>query len=461
MNMKYILVLLLSPMVVLMISSCKKDPPAQQNYAPVANAGADITITLPTDSVELNGAGTDIDGHIAGYYWKQLAGPSSVTGVNQLAATTKVKNLAEGVYEFELLAYDNRGDIGRDTVAVFVVLQDTLQGINTRLISIGRLSKKRDFAAAATVGNKILFAGGSLWKQEKDFPLFSRVDIYDISTQTWSIAELSEARTGIGAIAVGNKVLFAGGAKYFDWDIFWQNLSARVDIYDASTNSWTTTELPESELFQQGFGVTASAGNKAIFYSDYWIIDLNIPHVYFYDVNTNTWSTDRLSENYNKTYVAAASFENKALFAGGHYGFKGFPPYYSKTVDIYHADSNTWTVDSLSEGTPYIAGGVLNNKAFFATGWGSGNLAGKVDIYDNASQTWTTANLSSFTSPGGVASSGQRICFFGDKRVDIYDESSDTWSIADLPVSLYGSAFIAAGGNIYATNGEQVWRVEL
>ena len=46
--------------------------------------------------------------------------------------------------------------------------------------------------------------------------------------------------------------------------------------------------------------------------------------------------------------------------------------------------------------------------------------------------------------------------------MDIYDESTDTWSIADLPVSFSWdtSTIIAAGGNIYATDGERVWHVE-
>jgi len=34
------------------------------NKAPTANTGADITITLPTNSTSLNGIGTDIDGTI-------------------------------------------------------------------------------------------------------------------------------------------------------------------------------------------------------------------------------------------------------------------------------------------------------------------------------------------------------------------------------------------------------------
>jgi len=39
------------------------------NKIPTANAGADITITLPTNSTILNGIGTDIDGTITNYQW--------------------------------------------------------------------------------------------------------------------------------------------------------------------------------------------------------------------------------------------------------------------------------------------------------------------------------------------------------------------------------------------------------
>src|SRR6185312_15673041 len=39
------------------------------NQSPVANAGTDISITLPTNSTNIIGSGTDPDGSIAGYSW--------------------------------------------------------------------------------------------------------------------------------------------------------------------------------------------------------------------------------------------------------------------------------------------------------------------------------------------------------------------------------------------------------
>lgn len=51
------------------------------NKAPVANAGADITVTGPA-AVSLDGsASKDSDGSIASYLWEQTAGPAvTLTG---------------------------------------------------------------------------------------------------------------------------------------------------------------------------------------------------------------------------------------------------------------------------------------------------------------------------------------------------------------------------------------------
>src|SRR5438309_6300889 len=48
---------------------------AKANRPPLANAGADVTIQLPQNGVILNGKGSDEDGSIDSYQWKQLSGP--------------------------------------------------------------------------------------------------------------------------------------------------------------------------------------------------------------------------------------------------------------------------------------------------------------------------------------------------------------------------------------------------
>jgi len=90
------------------------------NQAPVAAAGIDRSITLPVNSLTLNGSGTDPDGSIASYQWTKIAGPATFTIVTPTQAQTVINNLVQGVYQFELRVTDNLGAIGRDTVSVTV-----------------------------------------------------------------------------------------------------------------------------------------------------------------------------------------------------------------------------------------------------------------------------------------------------------------------------------------------------
>lgn len=91
------------------------------NKPPVANAGSDQTITLPTDSVLLDGsASSDPDGNINAWAWRKISGPALVTIINSTASRTIVKNLAAGIYKFELKVKDNGGLSALDSIQIIV-----------------------------------------------------------------------------------------------------------------------------------------------------------------------------------------------------------------------------------------------------------------------------------------------------------------------------------------------------
>jgi hypothetical protein len=91
------------------------------NTAPVANAGADKTLTLPTNSVKLYGSAKDGDGTIASYRWTQYGGPSAATIGNATSAEASISGLKEGYYYFRLTVKDNDGASDYDNVLVKVV----------------------------------------------------------------------------------------------------------------------------------------------------------------------------------------------------------------------------------------------------------------------------------------------------------------------------------------------------
>ncbi|HJS55530.1 MAG TPA: PKD domain-containing protein [Chitinophagaceae bacterium] len=410
------------------------------NQPPVVRIIYEGHILLPADSVYLVGSSSyDPDGQIVNYVWSKIAGPGQFNIISPNSADTKVKNLVAGVYEFELKVADEWGLSSKRSAIVIVDPEITRPVINLQLIPVGTLSIHRNHVAVTTAGSKIFFAGGTL-------PLYdavSRVDIYDINSQTWSTAELSMARGLIIAFAIGNQIYFAGGATgVYDGGV--GNTVTRVDIYDVTSNLWSTIEAPNPVFRRLLWGPkTAIVGSKA-FHTDFT-----------FDAGTNSWLTLPPLTIPPRSGVAVASVGNKVFFAGGS------DPWDADRVDIYDVSSNTWSANFLSEERGFITTITMNNNVFFAGGrWiYSSN---KIDIFDSATQVWSGAHLTQATVLADAAVAGQKILFFGNNRVDIYDVSSDTWLIADIPYSLFpgNDNIISAGGDVFVQKGAQVWRVQ-
>src|SRR5258706_2669122 len=185
------------------------EPAGTPNRPPVANAGVDQTINLPNNRVSLDGSGsTDPDGTVTSYAWTKINGPNQYTIVNAAAVFTAVNNLSAGIYSFRLFVTDSKGATDDDTMMVNVNPPPPLT--NVQLIPFATLSQERYDVAIATAGNKLVIAGGIISDGYSD-PMSTRVDLYYMSTHTWSTAELSQARSSIVATTIGKKIFFAGG----------------------------------------------------------------------------------------------------------------------------------------------------------------------------------------------------------------------------------------------------------
>lgn len=89
---------------------------------PVANAGGNQTITLPTSSVTLNGtASTSGSGHtISSYLWQKVSGPGSFSITTPSAASTTVTALTAGTYAFKLTVTNDAAVTSVDTARITV-----------------------------------------------------------------------------------------------------------------------------------------------------------------------------------------------------------------------------------------------------------------------------------------------------------------------------------------------------
>ncbi len=89
------------------------------NELPIVSAGSDKTITLPTNTLYINGSASDSDGSIASYTWTKVSGgTASMSGTT--TSTLKAYNLVAGTYSFRLTVKDSKGAVTSDDVKVTV-----------------------------------------------------------------------------------------------------------------------------------------------------------------------------------------------------------------------------------------------------------------------------------------------------------------------------------------------------
>jgi hypothetical protein len=88
------------------------------NKIPLANAGVDKAIAGKTVG-SLTGSGTDSDGTIVSYNWKQISGPVATLS-NTTSATVSLAGLSLGHYIFKLQVTDNNGNTDSDYIKLDV-----------------------------------------------------------------------------------------------------------------------------------------------------------------------------------------------------------------------------------------------------------------------------------------------------------------------------------------------------
>jgi poly(3-hydroxybutyrate) depolymerase len=96
------------------------------NKLPVANAGNDTTIMLPTGHA-LKGSATDPDGKIVSYSWMKISG-GTVRIAKPDSSSTRLDSLTVGSYTFRLTVKDDANAIVSDDVNV-TVLADTTPAV--------------------------------------------------------------------------------------------------------------------------------------------------------------------------------------------------------------------------------------------------------------------------------------------------------------------------------------------
>jgi hypothetical protein len=294
---------------------------------------------------------------------------------------------------------------------------------NSNSWSTAALSVARNNLAATSVGDVAIFAGGALSFRDDTFS--SQVDRYNAISRTWSTAALSTPRNGIGAATVGNKAYFAGGISDAQAGAP-TSFSNVLDIYDLSSNTWSATTMPHTR-----YNFTpAVVGTKIIFFGG------GTSTVDVLDTAGNSWESVTISTEAtaaSRTDYSAAVIGNRALFYGGQYGGQPLrnldiydagtnnwtssfvpsnvaqgasatlPPYalfgggdytaYSDDVELYDASTNEFSpLDRLSQPRTILSALYVGDRVIFAGGY-NGSASDVVDVYALVPEPSSTAIL--------------------------------------------------------------------
>jgi hypothetical protein len=231
---------------------------------------------------------------------------------------------------------------------------------NPATLSLGGYSS-RVVVATASVGNHVLFAGGSV---VGGTVFLSLVDAYNSSLTRTTVTSLSETKNQIGASSNANFAIFAGGWR--------SGQKSSVDAYNASLTRSTPTAY--STAMYDFAGTTV--GNFAIFgggTGDQGLSDV---------VNTYDLSLTRaiqLPTNVRARANAACRIGNFALFGGG----EGASYASTNIVTAYNTSLSRTQPSNLTNGATRLGGSQNQNFGIFAGGVGT-NYWSTVNAYNTS-----------------------------------------------------------------------------
>ena len=343
--------------------------------------------------------------------WPQFYQTTRINSSRPFAAATTVGNYAL---------------IGGGCAVDFSSYSTTVESFDKSLTRASRtsLNKARAFLAATTVGDYALFAGGRGLDAWSDSTVFNTVDAYNASL-THSAKALVTARESLAAVTIGNHALFAGGSHY-NPDTETTTYYSTVDAFDASLTRTTASSLSAK---RSDLGATA-VGDYALFAGGYGETHTDISgrsHSYStvdaYNKSLTRSTAPALSTN--KADLAAAALSTYAVFGGGDKN-----GYALDTVDAYDASLTRTLPTGLAYTANYPSAVSVGDYAFFAGGHSTSYSATRstVNAYNKYLTRRTLTPLSearygmaaTALGPHALFCTGKDVNDGGSYAVDVY-----------------------------------------
>lgn len=187
---------------------------------PVANAGADQGVVLPTTTVTMTGSATTASGTIISTTWSLLSGPIAFNITNAASLNTTITGLVAGTYTFRLTVLNSFGLVDTDDASVTVSGSvGTLDTIYVGAASVGTTPSSGTILAGLSSSQNGALNVSADWTTFNGTPQYLWFAIPDTDSahekNKWFVDSLNNGNIGtsddtFGALAVVN----VGGTNY-------------------------------------------------------------------------------------------------------------------------------------------------------------------------------------------------------------------------------------------------------
>ncbi|MCW4015351.1 MAG: hypothetical protein NWF06_03195 [Candidatus Bathyarchaeota archaeon] len=271
----------------------------------------------------------------------------------------------------------------------------------------------------------------------------------DIVNNSWiSKAPMQQPRSGLGVVAVNNKIYAIGGTNQ-------EGFSAITEEYNVATNTWTfKSSMPTA---RSAFGI-AVYQNKIYCIGGYTDGFSATGVTEVYDPATDTWETKSPMSN-PRLNMQANVVNDKIYLIGGNPN--------GTVTEVYDPATDTWSnAISIPVSVESYASAVVDNKIYVITS----NLT-QIYSVENDSWSYGTAPL----SPVVLASAGATTGMFASERIYVfgadadlpywqltlrnfttqsYNPKTNTWEIcASMPTGRFDTGVAVVNDTLYVIGG--------
>ena len=360
--------------------------------SPVANAGSDQTITLPTSSTTLNGGSST--GTISSYAWSEVSGPNTATLSSPSSSSTTVSGLIQGSYVFKLSINGgastdqvnitvNAASSGGSTSGAIFTTQTPSGGVENDGQALELGTKFRSSVAGTITGIRFYKSSGNSGTHTGELynssgtrlaqAVFSGESSSGWQTATFSTPVAISANTTYIAAYFSSSGNYTSTTNYFTSAVTNGSLTALADGTDGSNGVYTYTSSP---------AYPSSSYQK----SNYWVDAI-------FTASSSSSSVTSSGSNIFTTQTPSGSTENDGQALELGVKFRASVAGTVTGIRFYKTSGNSGT----HIGELYSSGGTRLAQATFtnetSTGWQTVTFSSPVSI--TANSTYVAAYYSS------------------------------------------------------------------